>query len=403
VRNGTAGGPLRIAQVTPVYPPHRGGTGRVAQEYTSGLRKRRHVVDVFTPRYGRDMPADDTVTRLASPVRLGNAAVLPSLCWRLGAYDIVHLHYPFFGGAEPVLLRKMLNPGQALVVSYVMDAIAGGVRGAIFDAHRRVVLPYMLRHADRVLVSSIDYARSSALKGWAADAGRVEVHSFAVDADRFQPGTEPALRARFGIDETTPVLLFVSALDPAHHFKGLPVLFGALAGLRDAPWRLVVVGNGPWRTRYTEMAQDAGVGDRVVFAGDVSDADLPMFYRLADLHVFPSTGAAEAFGLVCLEAAASGIPTVASALPGVRMVILDGETGIHVAPDDAAALRAAIRLLLEDPAFRRRLGAAARRRACQDFDWDTRVARLEDTYFDVLCGAARNGSPSNARTVSPEI
>jgi glycosyltransferase involved in cell wall biosynthesis len=385
---------LRVAQVVPIYPPRRGGMGRVAQEYTVGLRERGHDVRVFTPRHAGLTNVPDYVNALAPVISVGNAAFIPSLTWRLDGFDIVHLHYPFFGGVEPVLLRRLARRRTALVVSYHMDAVADGVRGAIFAAHQRVVLSQVLAQADAVMVSSLDYAQSSALAGQLRSLPRLEVHPFGVDSKRFCPGVEPSLRVAIGADADTPVLLFVSALDPAHHFKGFPLLIDALRELAHMQWRLAVVGDGPLRSSYSDLARAAGLGERVHFAGDVSDRDLPRYYRAADLHLFPSTASAEAFGLVCLEAAASGVPTVASALPGVRRVVLNEETGLLVTPGDIEQLRVAVQVMLERPDLRRELGAAARARVEAEFDWSTRIAQLEKVYFAV----AR--PPSIAATVA---
>jgi glycosyltransferase involved in cell wall biosynthesis len=95
-----------------------------------------------------------------------------------------------------------------------------------------------------------------------------------------------------------------------------------------------------------------------------------------------------------LEAAASGVPTIASALPGVRTVVRDGETGIHVTPGDAATLRAALTALLDRPDLRLRLGRAARARADAELAWDPLIDRLEETYL--RCAAARG------RAAAPE-
>jgi glycosyltransferase involved in cell wall biosynthesis len=371
---------LRIAHVVPVYPPRRGGMGVVAHEYAVRLRQRGHFVRVFTPRCQAIPDDQDDATRLRSFVSAGNAAFVPSLAWRLGDVDLVHLHYPFFGGAEPVLLGKLLHRRQPLIVTYHMDAIAEGLKGMVFGLYRRLVLPRVIAHADLVLVSSMDYARSSELARMAGGLPRLEQHSLGVDVDRFQPGSEPALRSQLGIAADLPVLLFVGALDRAHHFKGVPQLVEALARVRDCRWHLVVVGDGSARDRFENLAGTQGLGERVHFAGDVGDADLPRYYRLADLHLFPSTGGAESFGLVCLEAAASGIPTIASSLSGVRTVVLDGETGLHVSPGSATQLADAIRMALERPELRRALGESARRRAAAEFNWDARVDQLERTY-----------------------
>jgi glycosyltransferase involved in cell wall biosynthesis len=265
-----------------------------------------------------------------------------------------------------------------------MDASAGGIRGALFRAHQRVALPLLLAQANRILVSSLDYAHASSAADHLTRLPRVQAQAFGVDSDRFRPGHEPLLRSAIGVAGDEPVLLFVSALDPAHYFKGLPVLVEALRTLVDARWRLVVVGDGPARPQYEELARNVGLDHRIHFAGDVSDVDLPRYYRAADVHLFPSTGTSEAFGLVCLEAAASGIPTIASRLPGVRTVVLDRETGLHVTPRDATELSAAVRLLLERPDLRDQLGRAARQRAVTEFDWESRIDDLERVYDEVL-------------------
>jgi glycosyltransferase involved in cell wall biosynthesis len=180
----------------------------------------------------------------------------------------------------------------------------------------------------------------------------------------------------------------VGSLDPAHHFKGLDILIDAVHDLRDLEWRLTIVGDGVLRPHFERRAEDRRLKDRIHFAGGVSDADLPKYYRAADVHVLPSTGAAEAFGLVAIEAAASGIPSVASDLPGVRTVVRHDKTGLLVRPGSAIVLAASLRSLLERPDQRKALGAAARRRAEDEFSWDPLITRLEHTYRDVLTTGA---------------
>ena len=371
---------MKIAQVTPVYPPHRGGTGQVAYEYTERLRQRGHAVHVFTPNYRRVEHNPPFVHRVPSPLHVGNAAFTPALYHRLTGFDLVHLHYPFFGGAEPTVVRKAIKGDHALVLSYYMDAAADGVKGLIFDLHRRMFLPWILSHADRVPVSSIDYARTSALAHVNGALDRVEIHPFGVDVNRFHPGEEPWLRSSLGIPPGEYVIVFVGGLDAAHHFKGFPVLVEALHALQELPWHLVVVGDGKLRGRFEALVNSRQLGGQIHFAGNVSDEALPRYYRLADIHVFPSTARAEAFGLVALEAAATGIPTIASNLPGVRTMVLDHETGLRVPPHDSSKLREAIRLLLAQNELRLRLGRRARERVESEFSWDPLIDRLEQTY-----------------------
>ncbi len=374
---------LTIAHVVCTYPPYRGGMGNVAHEYVERLRARGYNVHVFTIQ---DTEIDDDpryVHRIPGIIQIGNAGVLPSLFHRLSGFDLVHLHYPFFGGAEPVIVRKAMTQDQGLVMTYHMDNFGAGVKGALFSAHRRLLFPWLVNRVDRILVSSMDYAKHCALAELDV-MDRIEEHPFGVDLERFHSGVEQELRVRHHIKQDVPVLLFVGGLDAAHEFKGLSVLFESLSHLLNQEWHLVIVGDGALKETYREQARERGLGDRVTFAGAVSQDDLPRYYRLATVHLFPSTKRAESFGLVALEAAASGIPSIASDLPGVRTVVRDGDTGLLVSPGDVESLKKAILTLLEQPDLRSRLGLSARVNAQAHYHWEPLIDRLEATYDSVL-------------------
>ncbi len=375
---------LRIAQVVCVYPPYHGGMGRVAFEYTQRLRERGHNVHVFTSKSKEVTDDPSYVHRIPSLLHIGNAGVMPSLFSRLKGFDLVHLHYPFFGGAEPTIVRKALRADQGLVMTYHMDAVAGGFRGAVFDLHRRMLLPWLIGRVDRILASSQDYIETSAIANIERALDRVEIHPFGVDLKRFHPGDEPELKAKLNIPASTPVLLFVGGLDKAHHFKGVDIFLEALKACTERCWHTIIIGDGELRSSFENIARTYGLLDRVTFLGCVSQDELPTYYRLADVHVFPSTRRAEAFGLVALEAAASGTPTIASNLPGVRTVVQDGTTGLLVEPDHIASLRDAIKLLLDKPELRERFSMGARAHAETSFAWDPLITKLEQTYYSVI-------------------
>jgi glycosyltransferase involved in cell wall biosynthesis len=374
----------KIAHVVCSYPPYRGGMGNVAFEYTRRLRERGYNVHVFTSKQKGDFEDPEYVHRIPSVLQIGNAGVTPSLFKRLKGFDLIHLHYPFFGGAEPVIVRKAIQKNQGLVMTYHMDAVAGGIKGAIFDAHQRFMFPWIVGRSDRVLVSSKSYSDTSALSRFKKIQDRIEIHPFGIDLKKFFPGQDDGLKKELNISQNSPVLLFVGGLDPAHHFKGLSELLTALKGVDDLPWSLVIVGSGSLEDRYKEAANRFGIKERVHFVGNVSDEDLPRYYRAADIHVFPSTKRAEAFGIVALEAAASGIPTIASNLPGVREVVLDGDTGLLVEPENIDELKDAIHLLLENKELREKLGASARSNTEIKFSWEPLITNLENTYKSVI-------------------
>ncbi len=376
---------MKIAQITPVYPPYAGGIGSIAHEYTERLHARGFDVHVTTPAYRNGDKGNDPeyVHRMAPMIEWGNAAFIPRLRKVLSDYDVIHLHYPFFGGAEVVAFDQIVSGKTPFVVTYHMDVVASGLKAAFFAAHRRALMPAIMKRADRILVSSMDYATHSDIKLLLDDRRVVEL-PFGVDLDRFHHGHAPNVRARHGIPNTEPVIVFVGGLDRAHYFKGISVLLDALELLHDCSWHALIVGDGDMREGYEAMTRVTPVARRIHFVGKVSWDHLPEYYRASTIHVLPSTDRSEAFGMVNLEAAASGLPSVVSALPGVRTTVVHGQTGLQVEPRHAKDLADALRELLANPTVAERMGEQARRRAEEEYAWNGIVDRLVGVYNDVV-------------------
>lgn len=207
-----------------------------------------------------------------------------------------------------------------------------------------------------------------------------------VDVDRFRPAADdPAARAltrkRLGLPETAPLVVGVSRLVPR---KGFDVVIDAVARLHRStsePVHLAIAGSGRDRDRLVRRAARAGLGERFHLLGRVPDDDLAAVYATADVFAMCCRERwagleAEGFGIVFLEAAASGVPAVAGRSGGAWEAVEDGETGFVVDPLDAGEVARALARLLTDPALRRRMGAAARARAETSFAYDTLAARL---------------------------
>src|SRR3989339_147466 len=374
---------MKIAQVVCTYPPYHGGMGTVAFAYTEYLRPRGHLVHVFPPRYQKGLDPPPYVHRMPSPVHWGNAGVMPSLLFRLSGFDVVHLHYPFFGGEEQIIVRKAVRPNQPLVMTYHMDWVGKGLKHLLFDAHRRVLFPWIVERVDCILVSSKSYMETSALATIPSAMAKGRILPFGVDTQFFHPGDKRAMRRRFGVSEHIPLFLFIGGLDRPHYFKGISVLLKALTGMQKESWQCVVIGDGDLRQMFEQQALDAGCKNRVRFFGHASEEEKADWLRAADFHIFPSIDRSEAFGLVALEAGSSGIPTIASDLPGVREIVADGETGRLVPPDDPVALRAVILELMRDPIRCDTMGKAARQRVEKLYEWEFLMDRLEGIYREL--------------------
>lgn len=368
---------LRIAIVSPVFPPYRGGIGTVAAHDAGELRNAGHVVEVFTPAYKKQSAREASVTRLQPFYAWGNAAVLLSLVSKLRGFDVVHLHYPFFGSDILVAFACKLW-SIPLVVTYHMKPKAKGILGATFVAYRTVLQPIIFRTARALLVSSDEYADEQRVTH-----RRRIVHPFSVDTERFAPGDRHVAQDHFGIPNDLSVIVFVGGLDAAHYFKGLDVLLRAFAAMNTRA-RLLVVGDGNRREHFEALARGLNIADRVHFVRSVPFEDLPTAYRAANVHVLPSIDRSEAFGIVTQEAMATGIPSVVSDLPGVRTLVVPDVTGVRVAPNDAAALTAALDRCCFDAELRDRYGKAARERAVREFSSDFLTSALVGVYKTVI-------------------
>jgi glycosyltransferase involved in cell wall biosynthesis len=210
----------------------------------------------------------------------------------------------------------------------------------------------------------------------------VTIHN-GVDTEAFAPGARAAearaLRESLGIAVERPVAVLVGS---EWERKGLEPLIRALA--QAGEWSLAVAGDGD-RQRYQALADSLGVGAGLHWLGVV--ADIPPVYGMADAFVLPSSY--ETFSLVTFEAAASGLPILATPVNGVRELIRDGENGFLIARE-APQIAARLRELAADRELRERLGAAARRSALE-FSWTRMVAAHRELYARL----APSSSPSS--------
>lgn len=187
-----------------------------------------------------------------------------------------------------------------------------------------------------------------------------------------------------GLEAEARVLLAVARLEPQ---KGLDVAVRALAALAaEAPdVVLVVLGEGPQRAELEALARQLGVDGRLRLPGRVGD--VAAWLERAQALVHPARW--EGFGLALLEAMLCARPVVASAVSAIPEIVVDGETGLLVAPDDPAALAQALASLLADPARAQALGQAGRARALREFSVARMAERTIAVYEEARSSSAR--------------
>lgn len=358
--------------------------GYVCYHNSLELARRGHDVTVFTLDHGTSGtdPREFRVVRLRTPLLSGDGGVVPHLFHNLKGFDAVHLHYPFYGGGEYVALASRVR-GTGYFVTYHMDVYGNTLfRRAAIAAYEPVAGRWILRGAARIGAVSLPHLRSTRVAEL-LDWNRVVEVPNGVDTERFCPGRkDPALVGRYRLEGKT-VVLFVGNLQP---FKRLDLLIEAVAGIGDPSIVLLVVGGGYGEPEYRAQTRRLGVENQVIFAGPKSPyTDLPDHYRLGDMLVLPSTHS-ESFGLVVLEAMASGIPAIVSSLPGPSSLVEDGADGFVADSGDVEDLKRKILMLAGDAEGRRRMGDRAREKAAGRYGWDRAGAILEKELTGIASG-----------------
>jgi glycosyltransferase involved in cell wall biosynthesis len=257
------------------------------------------------------------------------------------------------------------NGGSTTQVGYFAGKMAGvPVVSHIHSRYcRRYVLLYRFHRVAKTIFVSEAIQKSICAKQ--AFRARCEVVYNGVDIDRFSPVQvrDPAWRDRFHIPADAIVFGQISALIS---LKGIDVLLDAFQSVCawHANARLVLVGDGPERTKFVAHASRLGITDKVIFAGYHQDP-LPFYQHVMDVNILASRS--DAFPLSVLEAASSGLPTIGSAVDGIPESVLDGRTGILFQSENVASLAEKMSSLLVDESLRHTLGNAARQSAIQRF------------------------------------
>jgi D-inositol-3-phosphate glycosyltransferase len=212
--------------------------------------------------------------------------------------------------------------------------------------------------------------------------GRIEIVAPGVEQAFFAPGDKRGARHALSLP-SGPVLLFVGRIQP---LKGVDVAVRALAELNRPDALLLVVGGASGLEGSVEVARvmnlidELGVRDQVRFVDPQPHHILSTYYRAADIVVVPSRS--ESFGLVAAEAAACGIPVVASAVGGLLTLVDDGLTGYLIPGRDPSVFADRIRTILDDPALAASMGVRAAERA-RRYTWSFAAARLRRVYADL--------------------
>ena len=393
---------MKIAHLISTFPPYKGGMGNVCLAQVQELAKLGHKVVVFVPgdikddreEYGLSADEAGFKVKYIKPLfKYGNAAFVPGIIKDLKDFDIIHLHWPFFGGAEVFLCWYRLwgqspfgdSPRAKLIVQYHMDPIAPGLRGLIFKLNSFLFNPLFFKKADKVLASSLDYLKHSNIKKyWLRDKEKFVISPFGVDQARFYPKSKGfSLLRKYGL-ENSQIVLSVGGLDKTHYFKGVKLLIKAIDKLKNKmpDLKLLIIGDGDLRPGYEKLVKDLNIHNKVVFAGKIGDNELPDYYNLGDVFAFPSITRSEAFGLVSLEAMACAKPIIVSDLPGPRTLVENN--GLVVKVNNLDDLAEKIHYIFKSKEKLKEFGQYSLILVQEKYYWPQIVKEIEKIYVQAI-------------------
>ncbi|PIT88265.1 MAG: hypothetical protein COU29_03290 [Candidatus Magasanikbacteria bacterium CG10_big_fil_rev_8_21_14_0_10_36_32] len=373
---------MKIAHVVSTFWPRFGGIGQVCFEEVKRLTAHGHQVSVFTLLYPglpeKDIKDGFSIERLNPLIKFGDAGITPSLSSKLKGFDLIHLHYPFYGGAEWVL--PVVGKSKAkLIVTYHMDAAPSGWLKKIFQKIYDLIFPRLIfKAAEKIIGVDEEYLVDSGFYKSVYEKSVILPNG--VETDIFKP--QPAELSLLGLEHLAgkKIVLFIGNLMP---IKRLDLLIEALGILNDSELSLVVVGGGYDEYRYKKMLSESKLEDKVIFTGHCADAKrLTAFCNAADCLVVPSD--TESFSLVAIYALSSGLPVIASDIPGLRGRVSDGVDGFLFKKGSAESLAARLKKFFElPPEQRKQMGEKGREKVLSEYTWDKHMESLEKIYSSV--------------------
>ena len=320
-------------------------------------------------------------------------------------YPLVHTNY--WMSAWVGLQLKQQSNIQLIHTYHSLGAVKYQTvpqRPAIADT-RLAIECQILEQADCVVATSPQEQQT--LRTLVSNQGYVEVIPCGTDISTFHTIPKAEAREALGFGTNDAIVLYVGRFDPR---KGIETLVHACAQLKAAAGekeqngkalfnpgklRLVLVGgsdpdgaDGQERLRIEQLLQKAGLTEQTVFAGQIGHTLLPLYYTAADVCAIPSHY--EPFGLVAIEAMACGTPVVASDVGGLSFTVVPDETGLLVPPQNVEALAQAIKRVLTDELWARKLRRQAPIRVQQNFSWSGVAVHLSDLYRRLLAQSISN-------------
>lgn len=361
---------MRISFVSPYFFPFLGGNETYIYNLSRGMINLGHEVEVHCVRHSKRLKKKEIKDdiEIIRHEKIFNIKTAPFyFCKPTG--DIIHTFFPFPTNVYSALFSKKDRP---FFLTYHND-----LNDPISQVYNRTFGDVVLNSVDRIITTSPVYIkRSPILKRF---RNKISIVPIGVDTKRFNPKIKSSkIRKKLKIKDK--MILFVGPLTLAHTYKGVDYLIKAMKEIvkKRKKTKLVVVGDGGWRSYLMELTKNLGLTDNVIFMGRVSEEDLPKYYSACDVFILPSTTRAEGFGIVSIEAMASGKPVIGSDIGGIPFVI--GDVGILTKPRDPKSIKKALLKVLNNKKLARNMGKKSLEKVKKNFSLEMFAKNMLKVY-----------------------
>lgn len=376
---------MRVALVTLNYNK-QGGIERCVAELAERL-VREHEVHLFAGSF-KDVNDPRFIIHKVPVIKRPHTAKVASFFLLSGhflkknSFDIFHAESPT---ATKVNVIRAHSVHRVAMNIQIKDekSLAKKLKMRIATTFLNILIfPYQYDKGKfNKIIAISEGIKRELMDSYGVPAEKIIVIPHGVNLEQFHPRNRKlyreSTRKKYNLEEKDAVLLFVGK---EFYRKGLESIVKAMSLLKRGDVKLLVVGQDMERPKYVRMAKSLNLTSNVIFCGH--SAEVEAFYAASDIFVFPTMY--EPFGLVILEAMASGLPVIISRLAGASDLIEDGINGFLLSdPSDVIFLSKKIEELVNDPLTREKMGRGARRIA-EGNSWDRVYERIVKMYDEVL-------------------
>lgn len=365
---------MKILIASDIYYPHPGGVSEHIHHTYVELKKLGHEVKILTPNFGKRLNNPDVVRAgraIQFPIEKSFGILIAGLgvskkvreLLKNEKFDVIHLHGPY--ACLPTIILKYSKSTN------IATFHASSPYRKRYEILTKILRRFIQRIDGYIAVSP---TAAETMRKY-LDVG-FKILPNGVDTNRFSPDVKKIER----FSDHRRNILFIGRLEPRKGLRHLLIAFETVMK-RVPDTRLIIVGKGVMEGYYRSLVQGK-IKKNVYFEGFVSTEDVPRYYASCDVYCSPAIGG-ESFGIVLLEAMASGKPIVASNIDGYSRVITHGEDGLLVEPENPRVLAEALLKVLGNRELSRKLSVQGRRKAMA-YSWGRITKQIEAFYYEMM-------------------